>query len=75
MEVEQEAVLTSMGEEHDAACRCLARNGGEKLQVFYFITLHLILCLSWLVWRNAVEPKVMASLVLFWPSNVQFTIV
>ncbi|XP_070782333.1 centrosomal protein of 128 kDa [Enoplosus armatus] len=32
MEAEQEAVLTSMGEELDAACRSLARNGEDKLQ-------------------------------------------
>lgn len=44
MEAEQEAVLTSMGEELDAACRSLARNGEDKLQVFYFITLYLMLC-------------------------------
>lgn len=37
MEAEQEAVLTSMGEELDAACRSLARNGEEKLQVFYYM--------------------------------------
>ncbi|XP_068609992.1 centrosomal protein of 128 kDa [Brachionichthys hirsutus] len=32
MEAEQETVLTSMGEELDAACRRLARNGEDKLQ-------------------------------------------
>ncbi|XP_070705509.1 centrosomal protein of 128 kDa [Pempheris klunzingeri] len=32
MEAEQEAVLTSMGEELDAACCSLARNGEDKLQ-------------------------------------------
>ncbi|KAM7368186.1 hypothetical protein PAMP_014432 [Pampus punctatissimus] len=32
MEAEQEAVLTSMGEELDTACRSLARNGEDKLQ-------------------------------------------
>ncbi|XP_051792519.1 centrosomal protein of 128 kDa isoform X2 [Acanthochromis polyacanthus] len=32
MEAEQEAVLTSMGEELDAACHSLARNGEDKLQ-------------------------------------------
>ncbi|KAM9338959.1 centrosomal protein of 128 kDa [Symphorus nematophorus] len=32
IEAEQEAVLTSMGEELDAVCRCLARNGEDKLQ-------------------------------------------
>nr|XP_046229182.1 centrosomal protein of 128 kDa isoform X2 [Scatophagus argus] len=32
MEAEQEAVLTSMGEELDAACRSLARNNEDKLQ-------------------------------------------
>ncbi|XP_063757435.1 centrosomal protein of 128 kDa isoform X2 [Eleginops maclovinus] len=32
MEAEQEAVLTSMGEELDAAWRSLARNGEDKLQ-------------------------------------------
>ncbi|XP_032398417.1 centrosomal protein of 128 kDa isoform X2 [Etheostoma spectabile] len=32
MEAEQEAVLTSIGEELDAACRSLARNGEDKLQ-------------------------------------------
>ncbi|XP_029281434.1 LOW QUALITY PROTEIN: centrosomal protein of 128 kDa [Cottoperca gobio] len=32
MEAEQEGVLTSMGEELDAACRSLARNGEDKLQ-------------------------------------------
>ncbi|XP_040921070.1 centrosomal protein of 128 kDa [Toxotes jaculatrix] len=32
MEAEQEAILTSMGEELDAACRSLARNGEDKLQ-------------------------------------------
>lgn len=42
MEAEQEAVLTCMGEELDAACRSLARNGEDKLQVIYFITLYLI---------------------------------
>ncbi|XP_028460410.1 centrosomal protein of 128 kDa [Perca flavescens] len=31
-EAEQEAVLTSIGEELDAACRSLARNGEDKLQ-------------------------------------------
>ena len=36
MEAEQEAVLTSTGEELDAACRSLARNGEDKLQVFMF---------------------------------------
>lgn len=36
MEAEQEAVLTSMGEELDAACRSLAQNGEDKLQVFLF---------------------------------------
>lgn len=35
MEAEQEAVLTSMGEELDAACRSLDRNGEDKLQVFF----------------------------------------
>ncbi|XP_028296169.1 centrosomal protein of 128 kDa isoform X2 [Gouania willdenowi] len=33
MESEQEVVLTSMGEELDVACRSLARNGEDKLQV------------------------------------------
>lgn len=33
MEAEQQAVLTSMGDELDAACRSLARNGEDKLQV------------------------------------------
>uniref|UniRef100_A0A3B4ZPF4 Centrosomal protein 128 n=1 Tax=Stegastes partitus TaxID=144197 RepID=A0A3B4ZPF4_9TELE len=32
MEAEQETVLTSMGDELDAACRSLARNGEDKLQ-------------------------------------------
>ncbi|XP_054474484.1 centrosomal protein of 128 kDa [Anoplopoma fimbria] len=32
MEAEREAVLTSMGEELDAACRSLAKNGEDKLQ-------------------------------------------
>ncbi|XP_078029821.1 centrosomal protein of 128 kDa isoform X2 [Epinephelus lanceolatus] len=32
MEAEQEAVLTSMGEELDAACCSLAKNGEDKLQ-------------------------------------------
>ncbi|XP_023285893.1 centrosomal protein of 128 kDa [Seriola lalandi dorsalis] len=32
METEQEAIFTSMGEELDAACRSLARNGEDKLQ-------------------------------------------
>ncbi|XP_049913692.1 centrosomal protein of 128 kDa isoform X2 [Epinephelus moara] len=32
MEAEQEAVLTSVGEELDAACRSLAKNGEDKLQ-------------------------------------------
>ncbi|KAM6915010.1 centrosomal protein of 128 kDa [Xenentodon cancila] len=32
METEQEAVLTSLGKELDAACRSLARNGEDKLQ-------------------------------------------
>lgn len=44
MEAEQEAVFTSMGEELDAACRSLARNGEDKLQVLHFIALYLILC-------------------------------
>lgn len=35
MEAEQQAVLTSMGEELDAACHSLARNGEDKLQVFF----------------------------------------
>lgn len=39
MEAEQEAVLTSMGDELDAACRSLARNGEDKLQVFYFFNI------------------------------------
>uniref|UniRef100_A0A3B4TUE3 Centrosomal protein 128 n=1 Tax=Seriola dumerili TaxID=41447 RepID=A0A3B4TUE3_SERDU len=42
METEQEAIFTSMGEELDAACRSLARNGEDKLQVFNFITLYLL---------------------------------
>jgi len=33
MDAEREAVLTSMGEELDAACRSLAKNGEDKLQV------------------------------------------
>ena len=33
MEAEQEVVLTSLGEELDTACRSLARNGEDKLQV------------------------------------------
>uniref|UniRef100_A0A8C2X4D8 Centrosomal protein 128 n=1 Tax=Cyclopterus lumpus TaxID=8103 RepID=A0A8C2X4D8_CYCLU len=37
MEAEREAVLTSMGEELDAACRSLAKNGEDKLQVFGFV--------------------------------------
>ncbi|XP_056284931.1 centrosomal protein of 128 kDa-like [Pseudoliparis swirei] len=32
MDAEREAVLTSMGEELDAACRSLAKNGEDKLQ-------------------------------------------
>ncbi|KAF0023166.1 hypothetical protein F2P81_023796 [Scophthalmus maximus] len=32
MEVEQETILTAMGEELDTACRSLARNGEDKLQ-------------------------------------------
>lgn len=36
MEAEREAVLTSMGEELDAACRSLAQNGEDKLQVLVF---------------------------------------
>lgn len=40
MEAEQEAIFTSMGEELDAACRSLARNGEDKLQVF---NLHYVL--------------------------------
>ncbi len=44
LEAEQEAVLTSMGEELDAACRSLASNGEDKLQVFCFIILRLIQC-------------------------------
>ncbi|XP_031728653.1 centrosomal protein of 128 kDa isoform X2 [Anarrhichthys ocellatus] len=32
MEAEREAVLTSMGEELDTACRSLAKNGEDKLQ-------------------------------------------
>ncbi|XP_017264697.1 centrosomal protein of 128 kDa isoform X2 [Kryptolebias marmoratus] len=32
LEAEQETVLTAMGEELDAACRSLARNGEDKLQ-------------------------------------------
>lgn len=42
MEAEQEAVLTSMGEELDAACRSLARNGEDKLQVYYLMKLYFI---------------------------------
>lgn len=38
LEAEQEAVLTSMGEELDVACRSLAKNGEDKLQVIYFLT-------------------------------------
>lgn len=34
MDAERKAVLTSLGEELDAACRSLARNGEDKLQVF-----------------------------------------
>lgn len=43
MEAEQEAILTYLGEELDAACHSLARNGEDKLQVFNFITLYFIL--------------------------------
>lgn len=45
MEAEQETILTSMGEELDAVCRSLARNGEDKLQVFHFIVLDFILYL------------------------------
>lgn len=47
MEAEQEAVLTSMGEELDSACRSLARNGEDKLQVYYLVILHFIHILSY----------------------------
>ncbi len=50
MEVEQEAVLTSMGEELDVACRSLARNGEDKLQVFYFFNIifnSVLFCFVW----------------------------
>ena len=43
MEAEQEAVLTSIGEELDAACRSLARNGEDKLQVFSLILSYFVL--------------------------------
>lgn len=46
MESEQEAVLTSLGEELDAACRSLARNGEDKLQVF---PAYYILFVFWMV--------------------------
>lgn len=46
MEADQEAVLTSMGEELDEACRSLARNGEDKLEVFYSIWLCLMLCFN-----------------------------
>lgn len=38
MEAEQEAVLTSMGEELDAACHSLATNGEDKLQVIRLLS-------------------------------------
>lgn len=34
MEAEQEAILSSVGEELDAACRSLDRNGEGHLKVF-----------------------------------------
>lgn len=37
IEAEQETVLTAMGEELDAACCSLAKNGEDKLQVFCFV--------------------------------------
>lgn len=46
LEAEQETMLTSMGEELDAVCCSLARNGEDKLQVFYFIRFNFILCKS-----------------------------
>lgn len=44
MEAEQEAVLTSLGEELDAACCSLARNGEDKLQVTLFLMLFCFCC-------------------------------
>ena len=38
METEHEALLSSLGEELDSACRSLARNGEDKLQVFPLLT-------------------------------------
>lgn len=46
MESEQEAVLTSLGEELDAACRSLARNGEDKLQVFPAYYILFAVCVS-----------------------------
>ncbi|XP_035472833.2 centrosomal protein of 128 kDa isoform X1 [Scophthalmus maximus] len=37
MEVEQETILTAMGEELDTACRSLARNGEDKLQAEFTV--------------------------------------
>lgn len=37
MEADQETVLTSLGEELDAVCRSLARNGEDKLQVLLHV--------------------------------------
>lgn len=47
MESEQEAVLTSLGEELDAACRSLARNGEDKLQVFPAYYILFAVCFEW----------------------------
>lgn len=44
MEAEQEDVFTSVGEEVDTACRSLARNGEDKLQVFFFLYCTVCFC-------------------------------
>lgn len=37
LEAEQETILSSLGKELDSACRSLARNGEDKLQVFLLL--------------------------------------
>lgn len=48
IKAEQEAVLSSMGEEVDAACCSLLKNGQSNLKVFihYSVLLHDAACLS-----------------------------
>lgn len=42
IEAEQEAVLSSMGEEVDAACRSLLKNGQSNLKVFIYYLFSLV---------------------------------